>query len=270
LLILVAAVGLFAWQQGGGDGPLNAIAKAAEKTQDQPGGRAVMRSVVTVAGQPLLTMTGRFVFDSENRTQGVITAPQTRSGGQLRENLVGDGTVMYVHSSQLGPLPGGRKWMSVDLALGEELNTSVGASADAKGELALLESVSDDPQRLGEESVRGVPTTHFRGTISVASQADRLREEGGDAAASLVEKDGSPLLVEAWIDAEGLLRRMRILRTQAASEGKKEPTIDMRVDFFDFGFEPEIQVPDPDEVFDATARVRREAGVPSGELQQIR
>lgn len=35
----------------------------------------------------------------------------------------------------------------------------------------------------------------------------------------------------------------------------------MRMDFFDFGIAPEIDVPDPDEVFDATTLVQDELGL---------
>lgn len=39
--------------------------------------------------------------------------------------------------------------------------------------------------------------------------------------------------------------------------------IDMRMDFYDFGSIPEVEVPDPSEVFDATSLAREEAGLPS-------
>lgn len=264
-LILIAVLGVFVWQQGGdGAGPLNAIAEAAEKTQDQPGGRAVIRSFVTTPGRSAsFTMTGRTVFDAEDRTQGVITAPHTASGGPMTLDFVFDGSVMYVHSSRFGTLPGGRDWMGLDLSLGDELDTSVPANVDAKGELALLESVSDDVQELGKEDVRGVPTTHYRGTIGVSGQVKRMREEGADDVASLTEKAGSPFQVEVWIDADGLVRRMRLVHSQPVEEGKEATTIDMRIDFFDFGFEPEIDVPDSSEVFDATALTRSKLGASS-------
>ena len=267
LAIVIVALGVFAWQQGddeGGGGPLNAIAKAAEKTQAQPGGRAVMHSSVEVAGGPAITMTGRFVYNAEEHTRGVITAPNTPNG-PIKLEMVTDGTTMYMHSSQFGDLPDGRGWMGLDLALGDELDTSIPENVDAKGELALLGSVGDDVRKLGKKDVRGVPTTHYGGSISVSDQVDRLREEGGDAAATLIEKDGSPLHVEAWIDADGLIRRMRVVHVQPAEEGKGAETMDMRVDFFDFGFEPEIDVPDSSEVFDATGMTRREVGISDDE-----
>jgi hypothetical protein len=258
---------VFAWQQGGdgsGGGPLNAIAKAAEKTQEQRGGRAVMHSITNVTRRSApITMTGRIVYNAERRVRAVMNTPNSLSGGPMKLDLVGDGTVVYMHSSRFGTLPDGRSWVELDLALGDDLDTVVPANFDAKGELALLESVSDDVQKLGKEEVRGVPTTHYRGTSSVSGQVERLREEGADALASLTEKDGSPLQVEAWIDADGLIRRMRVVHSQPAGDGK-EVTVDMRIDFFDFGFEPEIDLPDSSEVFDATDQVRDEV-----ELQTI-
>lgn len=66
-MILVVALGVFASLQGGDDGgSLNAVAEAAEKTQDQPGGRAVMHSVVTTPEKSdSFTVTGQMVFDAE-------------------------------------------------------------------------------------------------------------------------------------------------------------------------------------------------------------
>lgn len=132
----------------------------------------------------------------------------------MKMDFVADGTVMYVRSSRssrFGSLPGGAEWMALDLAFGDKLDTSVLTNVDAKGELALLEAVGDDVQKLGTE------------------------------AASVAENDGVPVQVEAWIDADGLVRRMRLVRSQPTEEGKGPTTIDMRMDFFDFGFEPETR-----------------------------
>jgi hypothetical protein len=258
-----AALGVFAWQQGddGGGGPLNAIAAAAEKTQQEPGGRAAMRSIVTVPGKSArFTMTGRLVFDAEGHTRGVITAPHTVSGGPMKLDVVGDGTTMYMRSSKFGSLPDGAKWMSLDLSLGEEVDSTTLPDVDARGELALLEGV-DNVQKLGKEDVRGISTTHYRGALSVADQVKRARDAGEDNIASVAERHGGPTRVDAWIDAEGLVRRMRLISSQAPEQDKGSLTMDMRVDFFDFGFEPEIEVPDQSEVFDATDLTREKLGI---------
>ena len=264
LAVVIAALGVFAWQQGndgGGGGPLNAIAAAAEKTQQEPGGRAAMHSIVTVPGKSTrFTMTGWIVFDAEGRTRGVITAPHTVSGGPMKLDVVSDGTIMYMRSSKFGSLPDGAKWMSLDLSLGDEVDPTTLPDVDAKGELALLEGV-DNVQKLGKEDVRGVSTTHYRGALSLADQVERARDKGEDNIASVTERDGGPTRVDAWIDAEGLVRRMRLIHSQSAKQGEEPLTMDMRMDFFDFGFEPEIEVPDSSEVFDATELTQEKLGL---------
>jgi len=158
-------------------------------------------------------------------------------------------------------LPGGSKWMALDLSFGEDLDTPLPANVDAKGELALLEAVTGKVQKLGKEDVRGVPTTHYRGTIGASENAELLRKEGAEDLASYVKEKASPLRVEAWIDADGLVRRMRLVHTQPPEKGKGPTTIDMRMDFFDFGLDPEIDVPESSEVFDATDLAREKLGL---------
>jgi hypothetical protein len=170
-------------------------------------------------------MTGQVVFDAEGRSQMVMTVPRPEGGDPVKMDFVTDGTVMYTRSGQLGSLPDGSEWMALDLSLGE-LDTPLPASVDARGELALLEEVTGKVQKLGKENVRGVPTTRYRGTVGVSENAERLREEGADDLASHIEAEGSPLQVEAWIDADGLVRRMRLVHSQSL-EGKGPTTIDM-------------------------------------------
>lgn len=268
LSILLVAFAVFAWQQGddGGDGPLNAIAEAAERTQDESGGRATMRAIVTrPARSESFTMTGEMVFNDETgRNRAVITAPRTESSGPMKMQMVSDGVVMYMRASQFGSLPGGREWMALDFSsFGQELDTPLPANGAAKGELELLEEATGDVQKLGKENVRGVPTTRYRGTVGVSEHAEQLREEGEEELAGYIEEEASPLRIEAWIDADGLIRRMRIVQSEPSEGGEGPTTIDMRMDFYDFGISPEIDVPESGEVFDATSLAEDEIGLSS-------
>ncbi len=173
--------------------------------------------------------TDQIVFDAETgRTRVVMMFPHPESDGSAE--MEGDGTVMYMRSS--GSLPGGHEWMALDLSFGQELDTPLPANGDAKGELELLEAVTGD-----------------------------VREEGEEDLASHIEEEGTPLQVEAWIDADGLVRRMRLVKSEPREGGEGSMTIDMRMDFFDFGVVPEIDVPEPSEVFDATALAQDEVGL---------
>jgi hypothetical protein len=257
LVVLVVAALLLASQQGsggGGGGPLNAIAEAAVKTQAEGGGRAFMRG--TVAGGDLakpIVMTGRIAYDADGMSRGTVTFPNPKTGKLVKLEAVQDKAHMYMRSSSFGTLPDGREWMGIDFSFGDELETPVPGGSDAKGELELLEKVTGGVARVGSEKVRGVMTTRYRGRISVADNAKRLRELGADTMASDVEKVGAPVQVEAWIDGKGLVRRMGIAQTKPGEEGEGPTTVHMRMDFFDFGYEPEIEIPDSGEVFDATS-----------------
>ena len=248
---------VFAWQQGGGGGSgglLNAIAKAAERTRREPGGRAEMHTVVSSPGRSY-TMTGQMVFETETgRTGMVLTMPDPNSNGSVRMRGVVDGTVMYIQLGKLGSLPDDAQWMSLDLSsFGLEKDSPLPSNGDAMGELELLEAATGGVQKLGTEDVRGVRTTRYRGTIGVAEQAEQLRKEGAEEGlTSYTEENSTPLQIEAWIDGEGLVRRMKYVKTDPVKDGKGPTTMDMRVDFLDFGDVPEIQVPDSNEVFDGT------------------
>ncbi len=266
LSILIVVLAVFASQQwGDGDdsgGPLNAIAAAAERTQREPGGRATMRAVVSspTRSEPL-TITGEMVFNDETgRARAVMRFPHSESDGSTEMEVVGDGTVVYMRSSLFGSLPGGHEWMALDFSFGHELDIPLPANGDAKGELELLEETTG-VRKLGKEDVRGVPTTRYSGTVGVSEQAERLREKGAEDLASYIEEEGTPLRLEVWIGADGLVRRMRFVKSEPGEGGEGSTTVDMRMDFFDFGIVPEINVPESSEVFDATALAQNELGL---------
>lgn len=263
LSALVAALVVLATQQGGdGDGSLNAITAAAERTQEEPGGRTAMRAVFSSPGESF-KMRGDGVFDAEERTQATMTFRRPGSDELIEMQMISSETTMFMSSDLFGPLPGGAKWMGIDLSSLGGSEAPLPTDSDAMGELALLETVADDVRKLGREHVRGVSTTRYRGVIDVSERAEQLREEGAKEFASEMEA-GRPLRVDAWIDADGLVRSMRYVKVEREEEGEKAMTMSMRMDFFDFGIEPEIELPDPSEVFDATGVAEEEVGASSG------
>jgi hypothetical protein len=265
--IFVVALVILASQWGngsGGDGPLNAIAQAAATTQREGGGRSAMRMVVRSPSQSVpLHISGQMSFDADNRSSAVLKFSNPETDQPEEMEMVSDGATIYMRSSLFGSLPEGREWMSLDLAstTGLDEDALLPSEADAKGELELLEETSD-VHRLGQGEVNGVPTTHYGGTISASENADQLREKGGDEDfASLIEDEGAAIRVEAWIDADELVRRMRIVQTQPGDDGEGPTTTDLRMDLFDFGIDPDIEAPDSNDVFDATSLAKEELGL---------
>ncbi|HEV2810764.1 MAG TPA: hypothetical protein VGV93_10260 [Acidimicrobiales bacterium] len=97
------------------------------------------------------------------------------------------------------------------------------ASTDA---LEYLRSVTDEVTEVGAETVRGVDTTHYRGTV-------RLAEAGASR-----ERDRYP--VEVWVDENGRTRRYR-----SQTLGTEEILV---WEFFDFGVEVDLSPPPPEKI----------------------
>jgi hypothetical protein len=218
-----------------------------------------MHALVSSSGRSY-TMTGQMVFDNETgRSRVVLTMPDPDSSGSVEMQGVFDGTVMYVQLGQLGSLPDGAEWMALDFSSFGLEEDEIPSNGDAMGELELLEAATGGVRKLGKESVRGVPTTRYRGTVGVAEQVKQLREKGVEEdLSSYIQKKGTPLRIEVWIDTDGLVRRMRYVKTDPAGDGHGATTLDMRVDFLDFGDVPEVEVPDSSEVFDGTGLAKSE------------
>jgi hypothetical protein len=84
-------------------------------------------------------------------------------------------------------------------------------------------------------------------------QVERMRDLGADELAQDFEEDGSPAEVEVWVDPKGLVRRTRVVQTAPQVDSGEITTTKMQMEFFDFGIDPQVEAPDPSEVFDATA-----------------
>lgn len=245
LAVAVAVVAVFVIAQGGGSGggPLNAIAKAAEVTQREPGGRAVIKATVTSQGSAEgITESGTMTFDESGRSRGELTVSVPTTDKEVSLVTVVDGTHTYTSSEDLSDsLPDGKKWMELNLAAaekgaGEPDPTSGGPTEGLK----ILERV-EDPKEIGKEDVDGVPTTHYRGSLPTTGEVFG------------VKVSYSALDIDVWIDAQDRVRRMAL--DISGSIGGEQSRTQMTIDYVEFGRVPKIELPPADEVFDATSEI---------------
>jgi hypothetical protein len=244
LAVVVVVLVIFALGQagGGGSGPLGAIAKAAEATQREAGGHALIHATVTASDSPEgVTEAGRVVFENDGRARGTLRIRGHTTGRRAKVQVIADGTVSYASSDQV-PLPEGRKWAKVDLSSADS-SSSLPADGGPKEGLKLLEQM-DGAEEIGKGVVRGVATTRYRGTLPVSE-----KEVFG------VKVQISPPQVEVWIDARGRVRRMTVIITDSVEGEEGSTTTDITMDFLDFGPVPKIELPKQDEIYDATGRV---------------
>lgn len=245
-VVVVAVIVVFAVAQGGGSGggPLNAIAKAAEVTQREPGGRAKFEAVIdSTTTSEGFTETGSMIFDDSGMARGVVTVKGHSTGKEVKALSISKGTTSYASSEALN-LPEGKKWMEVEVNAATSGASSSGATASSPKEgLKLLESV-EGAEEVGKEDIGGVPTTHYRGTLPTAEEVFGVK----------VHVSG--LEVDVWIDAQDRVRRMQFEYTTAIPGNEEATTTtDFTIDYVSFGRVPKINLPNPAEVVNATSEV---------------
>jgi hypothetical protein len=244
LLLALCALTLLSGCGGGVDPSL--IATAVRNTQEAGGAELAFQWTYHFPGrdEPVV-MTGSGVEDVKaERAQ--ISAEVPVVGGEME--LIADGLVMYMHIDQLsGEI--GKEWMKLDLErayddLGVDMSAAEQMGQGTAQYLKYLESVSDGVSDEGREQVRGVDTTHYSATVD-------LRKVPGDGPDKLIELVGqSEFPVDVWIDDDQLFRRVEFEMTM--KQGGQEVRMDMVAEYVRFGVPVDIDIPDEDDVLDAT------------------
>ena len=242
--------------------PQAAVAQAATKTADAGSARVTFTG--TMSGVP----GGPFTFEGEGAfsgQQGRMTfdmsdfgaATGGAFGGEME--MLMDGLLMYMKlpSQIASQLPGGKEWIRIDLAAaGEELGIDFEElmqfqQADPTQSLRFLLGASEDFERVGSEEVRGVETTHYRGTVDLSKALDQIPADSRDAFERALELVGDAKMpFEVWIDDDGLARRMKYEQPLSAGEGGDETKMVLTMDMYDFGVEVDVEPPPDDEVID--------------------
>ncbi|HEX4306718.1 MAG TPA: LppX_LprAFG lipoprotein [Solirubrobacterales bacterium] len=244
-VVVIAVIALVVAQGGGsGGGPLNAIAKAAEVTQREPGGRALIRATITVSNTPEgITEDGSLVFDDSGRSRGTLTVQGHSTGKEVKVTTIADGTKTYATSDAFDSIPEGKKWMELDYS--SAVSASGSAVPDNVGPeegLKILERV-EGAKEIGKEVIGGVPTTRYRGTLPTAAEVFGVKTHF------------SALNVDVWIDAQHRVRRMQAVVSGTVGEAEDRTTTEMTIDYVEFGRVSKIEPPPADEVFDATGEI---------------
>ncbi|MBW3589562.1 MAG: hypothetical protein KY429_09105 [Actinobacteria bacterium] len=102
-----------------------------------------------------------------------------------------------------------------------------------------------DITTVGEESIRGTHTTHYRVALTWQDYMAALPPETRDQQISRMEAVGLELEpVDAWIDDDGFARKLLVTM---GNEDKMNIT--MTLELYDFGVEVQVQIPSEQEVF---------------------
>jgi hypothetical protein len=234
-----------------------------------------LKMSMSAAGQSL-AISGEADLDNEHK-RAHMTMDLGMLGGEM-EILIDHG-VMYMRSPMFQDA--GTEWVKMDPskmdpAAAAQFGGFGAGTTDPSALVGLFAGVFD-VKASGEQELKGVPTTHYVGTIDlkrvlkgfadvVGKDVDAATKEQLKTAVAQFESLGiqEKIPFEIWIDMEGLPRRQRItMDFGKLVPGAEEASMEMTVDFSGFGKPVHIQIPDPSEVTDMT-RALGDAGSGSG------
>ena len=172
-----------------------------------------------------------------------------------------DGTVAYMRMPFLASeLPAGKEWVSIDLARaarlqGAELGDfqSFAKGSDPRQALEYLRAVAGEVTHLGDETVRGVRTSHYFAVLDwqqLLAQAAKQANEPG--LLDQFESFGGTMEnipVDVWVDEDRLLRRMAMKLSMTA--GNQEAAGSIELELFDYGKPVNVKTPAAADVVDA-------------------
>lgn len=276
-LVLLVACG----SSPNASGALGIITLAADKIE-QAGTARVYMEMTMEGGPEAVSMTSDGVIDMVSR-RGRMTMNMDGAGsagglmGLDGFEIVFDGMVIYMKYPQeiTSRLPGGKPWISIDLqAAGEGMGVDFNALSQAGGNdpsqtLQFLRGASGEVETVGEEEVRGVPTTHYRATIDFDKIADQAPADIRKAVESSIESMQEMAKVQSapmdvWIDDEGFARRMTFsVDVDPREQAANAMTMTMTMEMFDFGVDVDIEIPPPSEVTDMSDFMNQSGGYPA-------
>jgi hypothetical protein len=244
------------------------LANAANVTSQTRGAHMTLSAHIEGASaQAAVTVTGSGFFNYAGH-EGMLTLKlaglpaDIAAGSSSTIEEIYKGTDVYIGSSLLaGKLPGGARWMKLDLArVGEAAGINpaqlLGGQSNPASLLEYLKASGGSVQAVGNESVRGVLTTHYRGTIDLRKLAKMLPGSHSAAAREAFEKSLTQLgltslPVDVWADSQHLVRRIEL--ALSAPAGGQQTGVRVTIELFGFGATPAVNVPASSETFDATS-----------------
>ncbi|MGX1471889.1 UNVERIFIED_CONTAM: hypothetical protein RKD50_000697 [Streptomyces canus] len=240
------------------------MVQATNKKTTQAKTARIRLATTVAAGANSETITGSGVLDLQDGTSRM----RLGQGGQQLEQRIVNQVLYQKPPAASGQLPEGKSWMKVDL---QRLNRSQGtggpAMSDPANSFAYTKSLSEkDVRKVGEETVNGVSTTHYRVDLDLAKPAEGDSAQERELRAQL----GDDVPVDLWIDEDGLTRRQQIRMTvkdtaQTAGTGTSARQAQAKVvmDFSGFGTEVDVATPPSADTVDVTDKVSRQSGTSS-------
>lgn len=253
VVLVVLATLVVVWRLAGG-GDLQRVARAPDATI--AAGTAQVAVVGAVEGLPII---GPFAL---TLAEGEVDLPGQRA--HLRRDLAGasgiplldrllPGPVEVVHIGRATylrlPVDGERAWTRLgdDEDAADQPDLTGPGLTNPVAALGLLRALDGVPQVVGEEAVRGQPSTRYRVRIDLDEAAAALTGRAEDVARGLRRLHGRTVLpLTVWLDGDDRITRLRYVLESELAGSRVTVTTDLEL--FDFGATVDIRAPSPEQL----------------------
>lgn len=228
------------------------MATASKRTAEAKTVRLSL-SATSSTGLKVLTGTGSYDFVNE---RGRFKLQTTLGAGA--DMLITNTDVFLKNPAKTA---GAKPWIRLteaDLAASQAAGAgqfidSIRKQVDPRTTLDALGNNVPDLEQVGEEKLRGTDTVHLRGRVDLSDKAiaaaPAAQQEGLRSAQKVFGADGYP--VDVWLDDDGRVRRVQYDVT--SGEGAEKTATTVKLDLYDFGKLPSIELPAASDVGDASS-----------------
>lgn len=259
-LLVVAAITLssFLAACGGKSEDATAVVAASSSKTLAAKSSKVAFTVGTAKGATSNALRAEGAFDYTTK-QGRLTLDLTQLGlgatlgGAKEAEILLTEEVFYMRIPGLAQAAAGRPWIKVDLAAqAKSAGVPLGGleqlgGNDPTATLQLLRGAGDDMSKKGSDTIRGVSTDRYKGSLDLAKAVKAAPEANRAELQSTIDKLGGSekLPIDVWVDAQGRVRKL-VSQVDTASQNTGTVTIE----YYDFGTPVTIDVPPDDQTVD--------------------
>jgi hypothetical protein len=176
--------------------------------------------------------------------------PAMNDPANFKVKVISKGPKMWMSFPLLGAMtgtPSAKPWVGLDAKeLGiDARQLAASQGADPTAGLDILQGLSQNATVVGTETVKGVKTTHYKGTSDFAALAKNLpAKQAADAKKLFGAKQSMP--VDVWLDDQGRARRMDF--SFSTNQNGVSMTMKTQYYFMKFGEPVTITPPPADQV----------------------
>ncbi len=247
---------------GGTSGARALLTGAPAKTIDAGSARIAVDASIEGQRRGTFAGQGEFDFETERGRLELDLGPLGLAGASKTEVLL-DADLVYLKLGAALPGLGQKPWVRIDLGAlkagqgdGIEALRQLRAN-DPRAVINELRGATGDATKIGTEAVRGTDTTHYKTTVDLDRAAAASPSSVRDDLAEVARQLGtSKLAVEAWLDADGRIRRLQYtidladLDEDAPAKRTGEGMVVARLELYEFGVEVAVAPPSADQTTD--------------------